>query len=273
MSILAQRIRGESSRWFYSIFHPWVVQTYRRCQFQDDGYLLSWRPAPVQVHENTRLYSCIVRGLGRGTWCHWAMARREWLCLDILVEMENLLLRHQELPDLQEMLAHLDCCQGPDINLHFEMCWAPHKMKFQNGRMESTAPGSNERADFSLVVWDAATPDTAQCIATIYHTTNVPSHTSVPPSVVVVPETRLLGRCIPPLGKIMDYAVARLAFQYLPQNLRMLNVNCPCPSPALRQNAQHQIAQHEEAGEVAHSEAGSDTSDASTEPEEVDWVA
>ena len=70
----------------------------------------------------------------------------------------------------------------------------------------------------------------------------------------------------------MDYAAERLAFQYLPQNLRMLNVICPCPSPALRHNEQQQIAQHDEAGEIAHSDAGSDATHAPTEPEEVDWA-
>jgi hypothetical protein len=50
-----------------------------------DGYLYSLLQTPIESTPKTRLYKAWIHGLGEPMWREWAMARAEWLALEILL--------------------------------------------------------------------------------------------------------------------------------------------------------------------------------------------
>ena len=130
------------------------------------------------------------------------MQRAEWLALEVIILVKQLLEQNPRLVDAA-MGAN-----GQDVQLH--IAWAPHKMQFDGFDMSSSAPGSNDRADFMLAGYVGRLTKLVR-ICKVYHTTNVPKETTSGHAGIVVPESRLLAQCDFPLHDTVDQAVYQAA--------------------------------------------------------------
>jgi len=144
----------------------------------------------------------LIHGLGNPSWNEWAMQRAEWLALEVIILVKQLLEQNPRLVDAA-MGAN-----GQDVQLY--IAWAPHKMQFDGFDMSSSAPGSNHRADFMLARY-VGRPTKLIRICKVYHTTNVPKETTSGDAGIVNPESRLLAQCDFPLHDTVDQAVHQAA--------------------------------------------------------------
>ena len=90
-------------------------------------------------------------------------------------------------PVLSPFAAMEELANGQDVQFH--IAWAPHKMQFDGFDMSSSAPGSNDRADFMLAGFVGRSTKLVR-ICKVYHTTNVLKETTSGHAGIVVPEFR-----------------------------------------------------------------------------------
>ena len=151
------------------------------------------------------------------------MQRAEWLALEVIILVKQLLEQNPRLVDAA-MGAN-----GQDVQLY--IAWAPHKMQFDGFDMSSSAPGSNHRADFMLAR-SVGQPRKLIRICRVYHTTNVPKETTSNDPSIVNPESRLLAQCDFPLHDVVDEAVQEAA-KSLRERLGLQKRHLPAPPAAL----------------------------------------
>ena len=189
-----------------------------------------------------------------------------WRCLCVVISAMMTLLSTAA-ADLITILNIPDDSfqQKPVVAL--DMCVALHKMRVRHGQWEAIAPGANERADFFLIACNRVGNETPRCIAWIYHTTNAEPHTFDPCSGVVIPETRLLGRCIDSVVNVMNTAVAQLALEVNPHKHQSLGGVLPCALPVPTNNGQEGPVM----GDSSRSDASSTASHEENESDEVEW--
>ena len=130
--------------------------------------------------------------------------------LEVIIRVKQLLeLGSGSLADEDKKLVDESlAANGQDVQLH--IAWAPHKMQFDGFDMSSSAPGSNDRADFMLAGYVEQLSKFVR-ICKVYHTTNVPKETTSGDAGIVVPESRLLAQCESPLHDTVDQAVYQAA--------------------------------------------------------------
>ena len=105
--VLCQQMLPTSETWFHDTLRV-VADIEFEGRLGACGYLHSLLPCPVEVQPSSRLYSCVVHGLGRNRWCEPAMERVEWLAVEILSLMRDLLrTRHSEYASSLLSLIHI----------------------------------------------------------------------------------------------------------------------------------------------------------------------
>ena len=172
-----QKVVGHGQTpWFYCVFLDFVRYSFDETWQKSAGCLYSLCQQPVHKKCDFRLYSALVHGLGRASWCEWGMARMEWLALELIVRLQMALVSFMGVEEHR-----------------LEVFWSPHKMIYDGHVMSSLQNGANDRADFHLVAIDSKN-STSQVLCTIYLTTNMPKHAFSGRSHVVVFGIRLLFR-------------------------------------------------------------------------------
>ena len=83
--VFCQCIYAAWDSWFNTDIYPGCNDQWMAARNQD-GALLSLLPSPVKTHQETRLYSAVVRGLGQNSWDEWPMGRMEWMCFQVITE-------------------------------------------------------------------------------------------------------------------------------------------------------------------------------------------
>ena len=189
--------------WFYTNIYPscndqWIATR------NEEGALLSLLPQPVKSHQETRLYSAVVRGLGQTSWDEWAMGRMEWLCFQVITAT----CRYLSDGDCPSRIAtELRLGEAPTLRI----CWTTHKIAHDEHSSTSTAAGANDRADF-FVVADDPRRKSPVILLQVYHTTNAVPNTFSAKSRDAHVETRMLARsALPMCLEAMDRSVRRLA--------------------------------------------------------------
>ena len=202
VSILAQKIREGRNSWFFHDLFPKAIAEFNDLK-NTTGHVRNLLPKATSIPSpNTRLYSVLVDGLGQHNlrWCEyeWAMARVEWLCLELLVILQDLCYYHA-----QRLCEALQLAQG----LFLGIAWAPGKAQFDGFLMRSIAPGAHDRMVFYLIAKNFTTFKPHKVLVTLYHTTNVMEFTCTNKSSMINPETRILCKCHQALHGLMDEAV------------------------------------------------------------------
>ena len=224
-TIVSQIVRMDEVANFLVSFH-YVLEEFGTKRWRGHGNLISLLHSPVRTNatnDSTRIYSMLIHGLGNPSWNEWAMQRAEWLALEVIILVKQLLEQNPRLVDAA-MGAN-----GQDVQLY--IAWAPHKMQFDGFDMSSSAPGSNHRADFMLAR-SVGQPRKLIRICRVYHTTNVPKETTSNDPSIVNPESRLLAQCDFPLHDVVDEAVQEAAAS-LRGRLGLQKRHLPAPPAAM----------------------------------------
>ena len=133
----------------------------------------------------------------------------EFLSLEVVFRPRSALLSNDKAATEWRSIEEDIQCDRGSCTLH--VVWAPHKMVYDTSsqEMRSSAHGSNARADVLLVVCGLAKTSVELCA--VHYTTNVPESTWLGRTFAVLPESRLLSRCNPFLGNLLDGSVQDLA--------------------------------------------------------------
>ena len=170
-----------------------------------DGHLDHLLPVPVRTMDESHLYSFLVTGLGRPAWSEWAMARAEWLCVEVLRETLGLLRTSPSGATALELIKQE--CPAPITDVI--LAWTPHKIEVTEHDSTSRC-GANDRADFMLLA--VSTGDVPlRVLCSLYHTTNVPTEMVPDGETVSIPEGRLLARGNTATLSLIDRAVYNVA--------------------------------------------------------------
>ena len=107
---------------WWNEFFDYVIKKFSETplwQFSE-GHLDNFLPIAVEKTDATRLYSAVVFGFGKATWSEWSMARLEWLCIEILMELHLILKQTQEgQKAVKEFLKTSD----------WNIAWTTHKIR------------------------------------------------------------------------------------------------------------------------------------------------
>ena len=229
--VFCQCIYEAWDSWFNTDIYPGCNDQWMAAR-NEEGALLSLLPSPVKTHQETRLYSAVVRGLGQSSWDEWPMGRMEWLCFQVITEARRNL---SDAATLSRIATEFRVNEPPTLRI----CWTTHKIAHDEHSAESTAAGANDRADFFLIADDPGRRYPV-ILLQVYHTTNAVPHTFSANSRDGHAETRILARsafqmCL----EAMDRSVRELAkSSYGPICLHFHPDNgAPDPPDAPRLNA------------------------------------
>ena len=203
------------------------------------GSLHSFLPNPIQKTGNTLLYSVIVLGLGSGQWCEPAMARMEWLCLELVNALWDRLTTYQREPaehaDLFKELMNEQCRVS---DLWFDIAWTPHKMMLSGEHIVTKAAGANHRCDIHLLV-QYGTNEELKSVLWLYHTTNVVEATCTDRPHIFDPVSRILVTGTPQMLQLFETVTSEYAQSV--ENLDKFHYDTfvreePPPAPAMHRS-------------------------------------
>ena len=121
----------------------------------------------------------------------WGMGRIEYLCLQLIWTMRQMLLVGDS-DEWTEEWAHIgETCGVAARDVFLDIVWCPHKMRLAGDIMQSSAAEANERCDILLVGWPLSRSSPI-LLGHAYHTTNVVKNTWSEAPGQVYPESRVL---------------------------------------------------------------------------------
>ena len=224
-SRMAFKISYDWWSWFWGIFRE-CVQSWHTRSLEYKGTLISLMTEPM-CDSNTQLFSALITGIEDKEVSMYSLARMEWLAMEFVFEARELLYDYKWTKTLTPWSAlerHFGCTRE---QIHLDVAFAPHKMRFSQGELESTARGAGECIDVLLVAWsgneDATATSLPTIVGTAYHTTNVIPETMGDNPDQPYPETRILWRHHDAFKDLMPKAATRFVKKHslpLPQKVQ-----------------------------------------------------
>ena len=90
-TIVSQIVRrDEVADFCLGLFH-YALEELGRKRLRGHGYLISLLHSPVRINDSKRIYSMLIHGLGNPRWNEWALQRAEWLALEVIIRVKQLL--------------------------------------------------------------------------------------------------------------------------------------------------------------------------------------
>ena len=205
--ILGMHCKRNAQHWFFEIWMPHVRQLYHRLKLYD-GNIIHVIPESIQF-STALMFSVLVSGRGKSGTCMWAIARLDWLSLELMVHAQHILESNgsQVIQNIWSNLELLLKCKRWDIQL--DSMWSLHKVEFNGENIELTVPNVN-RSDVMLLAWPRQDVEPT-AIASVYYSILVTDTTASETSRQIYIHSRLIWRDCILAGVLPNLAVQLLA--------------------------------------------------------------